>query len=65
MLYLQGKDSNYDTDVFRPIIEFTEALSGRRYQQDLDNPDGIAMRVVADHVRTLSFAIADGAVPRQ
>ena len=60
---IQGKDSNYDTDVFQPIIRTTEALSGRRYHRELDNPDGVAMRVIADHIRTLSFAIADGAIP--
>jgi len=60
---LQGKNSNYDTDVFQPIIAFTEDLCGRSYKTELDDPDGIAMRVIADHVRTLSFAIADGAVP--
>ncbi|HCN04643.1 MAG TPA: alanine--tRNA ligase, partial [Bacteroidetes bacterium] len=60
---LQGKDSNYDTDVFQPIIRLTEELSGRSYRTELDNADGIAMRVIADHIRTLSFAIADGAIP--
>ena len=60
---LQGVESNYDTDIFRPIIQFTESLCKRTYQKDLTNHDGIAMRVIADHVRTLSFAIADGAVP--
>ena len=60
---LQGVMSNYDTDVFQPIIAFTEDLSGRNYSGDLTNADGIAMRVIADHIRTLSFAIADGAVP--
>ena len=60
---LQGKDSNYDTDVFQPIIRLTEELSGKSYRTELDNADGIAMRVIADHIRTLSFAIADGAIP--
>jgi len=60
---MQGKFSNYDTDVFLPIIESIEKLSGKQYSTDLDNKDGIAMRVIADHIRTLSFAIADGAVP--
>jgi len=60
---LQGKPSNYDTDIFQPLIAFTEDLCGRSYVADLDHPDGIAMRVIADHVRTLSFAIADGAIP--
>ena len=60
---MQGKASNYDTDIFQPLIAFTEDLCGRNYVTDLDHPDGIAMRVIADHVRTLSFAIADGAIP--
>ncbi|NQW30058.1 MAG: alanine--tRNA ligase [Ignavibacteria bacterium] len=60
---MQNKTSNYDTDVFQPIINLTEELSGRKYQTSLTNPDGIAMRVIADHVRTLCFAIADGAIP--
>lgn len=60
---MQKKDSNYDTDVFQPIIAFTEDLCGRSYRTELDNPDGVAMRVIADHIRTLSFAIADGAHP--
>ncbi len=60
---MQQKDSNYDTDVFQPIIAFTEDLCGRSYRPELDNPDGVAMRVIADHIRTLSFAIADGAHP--
>lgn len=60
---LQGKDSNYDTDIFQPIITVTSALCGRPYRTEIDHPDGIAMRVIADHVRTVAFSIADGAVP--
>lgn len=60
---LQGKNSNYDTDVFTPIINKIEELSNRKYSQDLASKDGIAMRVIADHLRALSFAIADGALP--
>jgi alanyl-tRNA synthetase len=60
---LQGVSSNYDIDIFQHLIRFTEQLSGKKYQSDLDHPDGIAMRVIADHIRTLSFAIADGAMP--
>lgn len=60
---LQEKNSNYDTDIFQPIIAFTEDLSGKTYQSDAKHPDGVAMRVIADHVRTLTFAIADGAIP--
>ncbi len=61
---LQGVDSNYDTDLFVPLIRRIEELSGRQYpQQDVGHPDGIAMRVMADHIRALAFAIADGALP--
>jgi alanyl-tRNA synthetase len=60
---MQGKNSNYDTDVFRPLLSYTESLCGRQYRPELDHPDGVAMRVIADHIRTLSFAIADGAMP--
>ena len=60
---LQNKFSNYDTDVFSPIIQQIEQLTGCSYSQELDNKDAIAMRVIADHIRTLAFAIADGAVP--
>jgi len=54
------KKSNYDTDIFTPIINEVEKLSGVKYK--LEN-DMIAMRVIADHIRTLTFAIADGATP--
>ncbi len=60
---IQGKESNYDTDVFMPIINKIEELSGKKYSTKLDDATGIAMRVIADHLRTLSFAIADGATP--
>ncbi len=60
---LQGTNSNYDTDLFRPLISKLEELSGKNYPSEVAHPDGIAMRVVADHIRTLSFAIADGAFP--
>jgi len=56
---LQGKKSNYDTDLFQPIIKKIEEISGHRYEGDA----AIAMRVIADHVRTLAFAIGDGVVP--
>ncbi len=56
---LQGKASNYDTDVFQPLIGKVAELSGRAYAGD----DAVAMRVIADHVRTLSLAIADGVIP--
>lgn len=60
---LQDKHSNYDTDLFRPLIDEIEKLSKRKYPSKIADPDGIAMRVIADHIRTLSFAIADGAFP--
>jgi alanyl-tRNA synthetase len=60
---IQGKKSNYDTDVFMPLINEIQNLSGKQYTGGLKDPDSIAMRVIADHIRTLSFAIADGAMP--
>jgi alanyl-tRNA synthetase len=60
---IQGTPSNYETDVFMPIIEKIEAISGKDYDRKLTDPIGVAMRVIADHIRTLSFAIADGAIP--
>ncbi len=60
---MQGKTSNYDTDLFTPIITKLEYLSGRKYPQDVKHQVGISMRVISDHIRTLSFAIADGVFP--
>ncbi len=57
---LQGKRSNYDTDVFTPIIDRIAQITGRPYKSE---PHQVAMRVIADHIRMLSFAIADGAIP--
>jgi alanyl-tRNA synthetase len=54
------KKSNYDTDVFTPIISAVEKLSRIKYEKEEDR---IPMRVIADHIRALTFAIADGAVP--
>ena len=58
---LQGKHSNYDTDVFQPIIKAIEELSGKKYgeAEDID----VAMRVIADHIRAVAFSIADGQLP--
>lgn len=58
---LQGKNSNYDTDIFQPFIHEMERLSGKKYgeQEDVD----VAMRVVADHLRAVAFSIADGQLP--
>ncbi len=55
-----GKKSNYDTDIFNPLIKQIERLSKKKYEGDTNT---VAMRVIADHIRTLTFAIADGAVP--
>jgi alanyl-tRNA synthetase len=61
---LQRKNSNYDTDLFMPLIDEIERLSNQRYRNWVDNsPIPIAMRVIADHVRALTFAISDGAFP--
>lgn len=58
---LQGKTSNYDTDVFQPIITKIGDLSRTKY--GADEKSDIAMRVIADHVRTIAFSIADGQLP--
>ena len=58
---LQGKTSNYDTDVFQPLIQSIAAMAGKRYG---DDPKAdVAMRVVADHIRTIAFSITDGQLP--
>lgn len=66
---LQGKQSNYDSDVFSPLIQKIEELSGLRYKPEEEDKHkkqlliNIAMRVIADHIRTISFSIADGQLP--
>ncbi len=66
---LQGKSSNYDSDVFSPLINKIEELSGHRYKPEDEEHHkkqqfiNIAMRVIADHIRTISFSIADGQLP--
>ncbi|MBP8033421.1 MAG: alanine--tRNA ligase [Bacteroidia bacterium] len=66
---LQGKQSNYDTDVFTPLLNKIEELSGLRYKPEEEDKHkkqliiNIAMRVIADHIRTISFSIADGQLP--
>ncbi|AZA54127.1 alanine--tRNA ligase [Chryseobacterium sp. G0201] len=60
---LQGKSSNYDTDVFTPLISKVEELSGKKYTGILEDEKDIAIRVVVDHIRAVSFAIADGQLP--
>ncbi len=57
---IQGKKSNYDTDVFTPLIQAISQRSGQPYT---DGENAVAMRVIADHLRALSFAIADGVMP--
>lgn len=60
---LQGKTSNYDTDVFTPLIAEVERNSGIQYTGDLTKQSDIAIRVIVDHIRAVSFAIADGQLP--
>ncbi|MEA2064620.1 MAG: alanine--tRNA ligase [Gemmatimonadota bacterium] len=56
---LQGKDSNFETDLFMPLLEVVSEMSGEDYKS---GPGGMAHRVIADHVRMLAFSLADGAV---
>jgi alanyl-tRNA synthetase len=58
---LQGKSSNYDTDVFQPLIQFISAKANKVYGEN--EQTDIAMRVMADHIRAISFCIADGQLP--
>jgi alanyl-tRNA synthetase len=67
---LQGKTSNYDTDVFMPLIEKVEKITGLKYTSnevknisETQNKTNIAIRVIVDHVRAVAFAIADGQLP--
>lgn len=60
-MVMQGKQSNYDTDIFQDIIKEISRLSGKTYGNDPKTD--IAMRVIADHLRAVSFAIADGQLP--
>jgi alanyl-tRNA synthetase len=66
-MVLQGVTSNYDTDVFTPLIEKIESLTGKKYTikaaNDEEDKTNIAIRVIADHVRAVAFAIADGQLP--
>jgi alanyl-tRNA synthetase len=64
-MVLQGKKSNYDTDVFSPIINKIAEISGIKYEHTLDVSvkTDVAIRVIADHVRAVAFAIADGQLP--
>lgn len=58
---IQGKHSNYDTDIFQPIIKEIERLSGNKYGEKEETD--VAMRVIADHLRAVAFSIADGQLP--
>ncbi len=65
---LQGKSSNYDTDVFQPMIQFIAEKSNKKYNSAAKPGeegwnDAVAMRVMADHIRAISFAISDGQLP--
>ncbi len=60
---LQNKQSNYDTDLFMPIIDCTSDITGHKYTSKLGNKTDNAFRVIADHIRSLVFAITDGAIP--
>lgn len=65
---LQGKTSNYDSDIFQPMIQFIAEKSGKTYNSaakpgDAGWNEAVAMRVLADHIRAISFAIADGQLP--
>ena len=58
---MQGKHSNYDTDIFQPIIKEEERITGKKYGESEET--NVAMRVVADHLRAVAFSIADGQLP--
>jgi len=58
---MQGKTSNYDTDIFTPMIQAIATLTGIEY--GADQKSDVAMRVIADHIRTIAFAITDGQLP--
>jgi len=60
---LQDKKSNYDTDLFMPVIDRLGDITGRKYTSTLNNTNDNAFRVIADHIRALVFAITDGATP--
>jgi alanyl-tRNA synthetase len=59
---VQGKHSNYDTDLFAPLISKVESFSGKKYQSS-DSETDIAIRVIVDHIRAIAFCIADGQLP--
>ena len=59
---LQGKQSNYDTDIFTPLIAGIEKITGKKYDFS-DSREAIAFRVIADHLRAICFTVADGQLP--
>lgn len=59
---MQGKQSNYDTDVFTGTIGTVEKITGKKYDRS-DSKEAVAFRVIADHIRAISFTIADGQLP--
>jgi len=60
---IQGKLSNYDTDLFVPILDAIGTRANIRYEATLDKPSDVSMRVIADHLRAMTFLIGDGVVP--
>jgi alanyl-tRNA synthetase len=60
---IQGKLANYDTDLFTPLLAVISDRAGRTYGATLDDPADVSMRVIADHMRAMTFLIADGVVP--
>ena len=64
-MILQNKKSNYNSDVFSPLIQKVETLAQKKYSSDAASidPDTVAMRVIVDHIRAIAFSIADGQLP--
>ena len=60
---IQGKLSNYDTDLFTPVLDAVGTRAGRRYGASFDDPHDVSMRVIADHIRAMTFLINDGVNP--
>ena len=60
---IQHKLSNYDTDLFTPILDAIGSRAGRKYTASIDGADDVSMRVIADHLRSMTFLISDGVVP--
>ena len=59
---LQGKQSNYDTDIFTPLLDQVASMSGKKYTRT-DSKEDVAFRVISDHIRAVAFSIADGQLP--